>query len=218
MFRVKVALIAVAVVAVATAVVFALVTNALNQSIVQRVEGDVVRAQQQLLVATRLNGVDLASQAATFAREDEFVQIFSKPEADRSQAAYVAVEGRKARLEAKAGDADEGGHHQVGINGVVDEQGRLVARDLNPNWRRGDDLRKDFPSLATALSRGQANKDIWNLDGAMYRVGSAPIKGAAGNVAGALFIGYAQSVQDAREARKLLGTEVAYFVDGKIHA
>ena len=222
MFRIRVALIVGVVVAVATVVVFGRVTQTLQERNLQRVENDVVRAQKELLRASRLEGFDLAYQASTFAREDEFVQIFSKAgDKDKQQAAYVAVEVRKARIENRdTKDKKDGAGQEpqkVGIIGVIDADGHLLARDLQPNWRLGDDLRKDFPSLAVALS-GQPNKDLWNLDGGMYRIGAAPIRGAQGNVIGAVFVGFVQANRDAFNEREVIGTDVAYFLDGKIHA
>ena len=227
MFRIRVALLAGVLVAAATVIVFGRITQTLQERNLQRVENDVIRAQKELLRASRLEGFDLANQAATFAREDEFVQIFSKPsDKDRQQAAYVAVEVRKARLENRDSKEAPSGQatapkgqepQKVGIIGVVDTEGHLLARDLQPNWRLGDDLRKDFPSLAVALS-GQPNKDLWNLDGGMYRIGAAPIRGAQGNVLGAVFVGFVQSNRDAIGERDVIGTDVAYFLDGKIHA
>ena len=35
---------------------------------------------------------------------------------------------------------------------------------------------------------------------------------------GAVFVGYVQSTRDAVAERDVLGTDVAYFMDGKIHA
>ncbi len=211
MFRVRIALIAAAVVAVATAGVFVHINDTRSESIVQRVEAGVDRAQQQMLGVSRLEGVDLATLTASFAREDEFVQIFSKPNEDeRRRAAHVAVEVRNARLEHNAG-------RKAAIIAVVDDQGLLISRDLSPTWRYKDNFKKEFPSLGLALS-GTPNKDVWNLDGAMYRVGAAPIRGPQGQILGAVFVGYVQSVADAKAAKELLGTDVAFFLDGKIHA
>jgi hypothetical protein len=210
MFRVRIALIAAVVVAAATAGVFLHLNNNLNDNIVQRVEAAVVRAQQQLLGASRLEGVDLATQTASFAREDEFVQIFAKAnEDDKRRAAHIAAEVRNARLE-QAG-------RKAGVIGVTDDQGLLISRDLSTTWRYRDNFKKEFPSLGMALA-GTPNKDVWNLEGAMYRVGAAPIRGPQGQILGAVFVGYVQSVADAKAARELLGTDVAYFLDGKIHA
>ena len=80
-----------------------------------------------------------------------------------------------------------------------------------------DDLKARYPSVGKALD-GVANKDVWNFDGHMYRVGAAPIRSRAGAVVGALIVGYVASASDAQSDRDKLGTEVAYFLDGKIHA
>ena len=74
-----------------------------------------------------------------------------------------------------------------------------------------------YPSVGKALD-GVANKDVWNFDGHLYRVGAAPIRSRAGAVVGALVVGYVTSATDAAADRDKLGTEVAYFLDGKIHA
>ena len=217
-FRIKAALFAILIVAAATVFGASYVSKALHDRTVKRVEADVTRAQQVLLRQSRLEGFDLANLAASFAREDGLVQIFSKATVQEQQgAAYVEVEVRKARVEKKPDGDDREGAVKVGILGVVDARGALLARDLQPIWRRGDVLTAEFPSLDAAL-KGAANKDIWNLDGAMYRVGAAPIKGPQGNILGAVFVGFVQSTTDAHAAGQLLGTEVAYFLDNKIHA
>jgi len=216
-FRIKAALIPAVVVAVVAALSAGYVSNWLRDRTVRRVEDDVLRAQKVLVAQSRLEGFDLANLAASFAREDQFVQIFAKPTIEEQQkTAFVEVEVRKARIEKKP-DGDDRDSSKVGIIGVVDARGALLARDLQPTWRRGDVLTGEFPSLETAL-KGIANKDLWNLEGAMYRVGAAPIKGPQGAVVGAVFVGFVQSTTDATEARHLLGSEVAYFLDGKIHA
>ena len=210
MYRVKVALIAASLVFAMTMLVFARVTGSASESILQAVEGNVGRAQLELARSSRLDGVDLASQAAAYAREDEFIQIFTKGnDNDKKTAAHIAAEARNARLEQSG--------RKAGIIGVVDDQGLLVSRDLNPAWRYRDNFKKDYPSLGMALT-GQANNDVWNLDGAMYRVGAAPIRGPQGNVLGAVFVGYTHSSRDALDAKNLVGADVAYFLDGKIHA
>jgi hypothetical protein len=92
-----------------------------------------------------------------------------------------------------------------------------VARDLNINALYDEDFKARYPSVGKALD-GVANKDVWNFDGQLYRVGAAPIRSRAGAVVGALLIGYVASAMDAASDRDKLGTEVAYFLDGKIQA
>jgi hypothetical protein len=214
-YRVKAPLISAVVVGVVTAASAFYVTDSLRARAAKQLEDEVLRAQQVLLRQTRLEGFDLANLANGFAREDELVQIFSKPTPDeQNRAAFIAVEARKARVEHPGGDASG---PRVGILGVVDAKGALIARDLRADWRHGEVLSGEFPSLDIAL-KGTANKDVWNMEGAMYRVGAASIKGPQGNVLGAVFIGFVQSTPDAVSAEQLLGAEVAYLLDGKIHA
>ena len=60
---------------------------------------------------------------------------------------------------------------------------------------------------------GTANKDLWMFDGHMVRVAVGPIRSKAGQVVGALLVGYVSSAQDAAADRKKLGVHVAYFLD-----
>src|SRR5947199_4097893 len=80
----------------------------------------------------------------------------------------------------------------------------------------GEDLRSKFPAVASAL-RGEATKDIWTLQGRMTRVAVAPIIHPDGTIRGALLVGYVLTARDAQIKRDLLGTEVAYFHNGKVH-
>ncbi len=214
MFRVRVALIAALAVAVVTGAVFTAVTSRLDENVTKRVEATVKTAQEQILRSSRLESVDLTKLAADFAREPEFIAALGKTSDDeRRQAAYAECEVRFARME-KAGK-------KAGVIGVVDGRGRLIARDHSLTWRTGDDLTKDFPSLGMALA-GAATKDVWDVDGAMYRVGAAAVRGNNGQVLGAVFVGYVQSAADATEEASRSNVEVAYFFSSKgklkIHA
>jgi hypothetical protein len=92
-----------------------------------------------------------------------------------------------------------------------------VSRDLNINAMYDEDLKAKYPLVGKALD-GVGAKDVWSFDGHLYRVASAPIRSKAGAVVGALVIGYVASASDATSDRDKLGTEVAYFLDGKIAA
>jgi hypothetical protein len=218
MFRVKAALIAAGVVATVTVGAFFYASMRLEDYVKQRVEATVLHAQQQLVRSSRLESVDLTALTAGFAREDEFAKIFAAGgEQARRAAAGSACDGHNGRLE-KA-------EKKAGIIGVVDARGHLVARDLSYNWRYDDDLTKDYPSLAAAIAPGgQPNKDVWEIDGTMYRVGAAAIRDASGRVLGGVFVGYVQSAGDASKEAERSGVDVAYFYESrakggmKIHA
>src|SRR4029079_17404071 len=55
------------------------------------------------------------------------------------------------------------------------------------------------------------------LQGRMNRVAVAPITQPDGTIRGALLVGYVLTARDAQMKHDLLGTEVAYFHDGKVH-
>src|SRR5262249_11334957 len=77
-------------------------------------------------------------------------------------------------------------------------------------------LRSKYPAVGMAL-RGEATKDIWTLANRMTRVAVAPVIHPDGSTKGALLVGYVLTSRDAQVKRDLLGTEVAYFHNGKVH-
>ncbi len=207
MFRIKIMLVAAFVMTAATAAVYFQVTERLSDSGTQRVEANVLHAQQQIIRSSRLESVDLTMLAAEFAREPAFAQLLTNPaDEERRRSGYVECQAHFARLEADG--------RRPGIIGVVDATGHLLARDHSFTWRSGEDLTKDFPSLTQALTK-QPNKDVWDIDGAMYRVAAAPVHSPQGTVVGAVFVGYVHSADDARAEAERSGVDVAYFFETK---
>jgi hypothetical protein len=210
MYRARIPLAAAAVVLLTTIAALISVRTSLASAARADVEKRVERAQATWPSLDLLRGIDLTNETAKLARDEEFGAIFDKKSADEQrQAAFVAVSAHNGRLEAQGRKAD--------LVAVVGANGHVVARDLNINAMYDDDLKGRYPSVGKALD-GIANKDVWNFDGHLYRVASAPIRSRAGAVVGALVIGYNASATDAAADRDKLGTEVAYFLDGKIHA
>ncbi len=210
MYRSRIPLAAAVVVLLTTLAVLLSVRTSLSNATRAVVEKRVERAQATWPSLDLLRGIDLTNETAKLARDEEFGAIFDKKSSDEQrQAAFVAVSARNGRLEAAGRKAD--------LVAVVGANGHVVARDLNINAMFDDDLKGRYPSVGKALD-GVANKDVWDFDGHLYRVGAAPIRSRAGAVVGALVIGYNASATDADADRDKLGTEVAYFLDGKIHA
>jgi hypothetical protein len=210
MYRARIPLFAAAIVLLVTTVVLISVRATLSGAARSEVEKRVERAQATWPSLDLLRGIDLTNETAKLARDDEFGAIFDKKGADEQrQAAFVAVSARNARLE-EAG-------HKADLIAVVSSNGHVLVRDLNINAMYDDDLKAKYPSVGKALD-GVANKDVWNFDGHLYRVGAAPIRNKSGVIVGALLVGYNASASDAQSDRDKLGTEVAYFLDGKIHA
>ena len=125
------------------------------------------------------------------------------------KAVFLAVEARNDWL--------AGQNRRADLIAVVGPNGHVIARNLNPNALYDEDLKAKYPSVGKALD-GVANKDLWVFDDHMYRVGAAPVRSRSGQIAGALVIGYVASANDAAADHEKLGAEVAYFLDGKVHA
>jgi len=210
MHRMKIGLVAAIVLLALTAGVYVVVTRELKESIVQQVDTNVSRAQRILGDVARLEATDFENQVSDFAHRSPVVGVFDKSdETGRRQAAYEQCEKINAGLRT-------GGKPKADIVAILDSSGKVLARDLNVNAMFGEDLRSKFPAVGTALS-GRATKDIWTLQNRMNRVAIAPITMPDGTLRGALLIGYVLTARDAQVKRDLLGTEVAYFHNGKVH-
>jgi hypothetical protein len=209
MHRMKIGLVAAAVLLVFTLGVHAVVTQNLKESVIHEVESDVSRAQRMHQSIARLESLDFANLVAGLAHRPAVVGIFDKTdETAKRQAAFEQCEGLNAYLAAGSRKAD--------IVAVIDSVGKVVARDLNVNAMYGEDLRAKYPAVATAL-KGEATKDVWTFSNRMTRVAVAPIATPEGVIRGALLVGYVLNARDAQLKHDLLGTEVAYFHDGKVH-
>jgi hypothetical protein len=201
-------LVAAGVLIASTLGIYATVKGDLDRTATAAVEQRVQRAEQLFQQLARLEAFDAANFASERAHRPSIAAIPSiGDETERRKAAFTEVEAINATLEKDARRAD--------IVAVLDAQGKVVARDLNPNAMYGEDLKSQHPAVAEAL-KGNLSKDIWNLNGRMTRVAIAPIQGSDGKIVGALLVGHVLSLKEARSRRDLLGTEVAYFHGGKV--
>jgi hypothetical protein len=209
MHRMKIGLVAAAILLVFTVGVHAVITRDLRETVLGEVETQVTRAQRLHQSIARLEALDFANLVAGLSHRASVVAVFDKPtEAAKRQEAFDQCNALNTLLQKAARKAD--------IVAILDSSGKVIARDLNPNASRGDDLRAQYPAVDTAL-RGEPTKDIWTFAGRMTRVAVAPVTAPEGTIRGALLVGYVLNARDARMKRDLLGSEVAYFHDGKVH-
>ena len=209
MHRMKIGLVAAAVLLVFTLGVYAVVTQNLKDSVIREVDADVSRAQRMHQSIARLESLDFANLVSGLSHRPGVVGVFDKTdETARRQAAFEQCEGLNAFLQSGSRKAD--------IVAILDSAGKVVARDLNVNAMYGEDLRAKYPAVKTAL-KGEATKDIWTFSNRMTRVAVAPIVTPDGVIRGVLLVGYVVTARDAQLKHDLLGAEVAYFHDGKVH-
>jgi len=210
MHRMKIGLVAAIVLLALTAGVYAVVTRELRESVVADLNTSVSRAQRIHGDVARLEAMEFENLVAGLSHRPAVVGAFDKSdENSRRQAAFEQCEQINAQLRT-------GGKPKADIVAVLDSSGKVLARDLNVNAMYGEDLRSKFPAVGTALS-GKPTKDIWTLQGRMNRVAVAPITQPDGTIRGALLVGYVLTARDAQMKHDLLGTEVAYFHNGKVH-
>src|SRR5581483_6336584 len=188
----------------------AVITHELRDSVVREVETDVSRAQRMHGDVARLESMEFANLVAGLSHRSSVVAVFDKEdEIGRRQAAFDQCEQLNNFLQTN-------GSRRADVVAIIDSAGKVVARDLNRDAMYGDDLRSKYPAVASAL-RGESTKDIWTFNNRMTRVAVAPIIQPDGTLRGALLVGYVVDARDAQNKRDLLGAEVAYFHNGKVH-
>ncbi len=218
MHRMKVGLVAAVILAAITAASFVGITASLREANQQNVESRVARAQRIYRDISQLDGLKLANLAAARAHEklpaarpdlSSALSVFEKTEAARQQAAFEVSEALNQQLK------QEG--HKADIVAILDEAGKIVARDLNPNADVGMDLRAQFPAVAQALG-GRAVKDVWTWQNRVHEVAVAPITRADHSVVGALLFAWVVSATTAQADHELLDADIGFFHAGKVYA
>ena len=210
MQRMKIGLIAAVVLACLTAVFYVAITDSLKATVRQNVESRVARAQRIYRDISQLNGLKLANLASAYARQPAVLAVFEKAEpAARQQAAYELCEAQNQQLKQDGRKAD--------IVAVLDAEGKIIGRDLNPNADVGLDLKAKYPVVGKAL-QGAAAKDVWTWQQRVHEVALAPVLKADNSVAGAMLFGWVVSAVTAQANRDLLDTEIGFFHGGKVYA
>jgi hypothetical protein len=165
----------------------------------------------------RLSALEFEAFVAARAAQRQLVDVFGGLDLDsRRTRAFDAVEAAHAWL----GDPARGGRGAPDIVLIVDETGRVVARNGARNVMFGKALIPTLPALAVALKTGATRHDVWLEDeqNKLLQTAIAPIRADTGTVLGALVVGYDLSNGLAASEGKLLGRDVAFIVDGKVYS
>jgi hypothetical protein len=210
MHRMKIGLAAAVVLLLVTVGFYASVTKGLRTGTVGEVEQDVVRAESAFAEIGRLRATDSAMQAFERAKRPSVVAVFDRAdETARREAAFAECDALNAGLEKEG--------RKAAIVAILGADGKVIARDLNPNAMWGDDLKAKYPAVSQAL-RGEPTKDVWAMDNRMTQVALAPITKSDGQLIGVLLIGQVLSTKLAQDTRDRIGAEIGYFHAGKMQA
>jgi len=103
-----------------------------------------------------------------------------------------------------------------------------VASVVAKQWTKegGQPGETIIPALNVVMNARVILSDMWNDGGHMMRIGVAPVidpdaVAAADNpegvvIIGAVLVAYAQTADQARQDKRTLGTEIAYYDNGKV--
>src|SRR5690606_11769184 len=102
---------------------------------------------------------------------------------------------------------------------VTDDRGVVIARNQDRNRMYEDDLKAQLRTLAPALASGDPQADVWRFSAGqekLLQAAIAPIRDVGGGVIGAVIVGYDMSNGMAARVARVLGRDVAFFVDDAV--
>lgn len=216
--RPVIAAIAAALIAALSGASYVFTTSRLESEIRRDLRDRVANAQDLLLRNAELEGLALLARAEQLARDPRMVAAVGGDVANPAPA-------ERAFRELRAGlEPDQ----RPDILALTDASGRLIAlftgdkRVSNPiSTAYLEDGAIEYPALALALSDQQLRiADVWSYEthGPM-KVAVAPVIGAgARDTLGAVLVAYGISGEQVARERRLLGTDVAYYVGDTVRA
>ncbi len=208
-YRFKIGLTAAILVIVLDVIFYVATVIPLSSQTDEAIQNAVKRANSLVIRRQRLYGYDILSQAQELAREQGIIHgVQTETEKQRRINVYdMIMEFHKKLAQEEGRKAD--------FLGVVDKEGAIIARDLDPNSMYGEKL-LNYQNVKKALE-GVASKDLWWMKNIMLRTAAVPIWDR-GKIHGAVIIGYEVTASEARSERDEFGAHVAYFVNNTIHA
>lgn len=182
------------------------VTDALSRDITPMVERSVV-----LFDALRTaQGDRYQSLVVAQANSEAAREVFAATNTTaRSQAAFEFAQ----RLARTLGESyPQGRPRPADVVAVTDDQGRVLARNVDARQEVGRDLKNEIEAVGVALQSGNAVHDYVRYDNTKwFDVVIAPIS-REGRVTGLAVVGYELADSIAAEDKARLGAEVGYIV------
>jgi len=101
---------------------------------------------------------------------------------------------------------------------VIDETGRVIARDTDRNRMYGEPLLSRVPVLRRVLQRGASRYGVWAHENKLLQVGVAAVRNDQGGVVGALLVGYDLSNGFAKQEARLFGHDLLFVMGEGIYS
>ncbi len=195
---------------------YAMVKANVEGAFVEEVDSRIASDFQLLSRSIALNGREqlglVEEQAITRPMQDVFGAL---DEGGRRQRAFEASQ----RVSSWLGDPARGPRGRPDITAIIDDGGRVVARDSDINAMFGTDLGAQIPAISQAL-RGVATVAVWEStqDDKAVQVAVAPIRSEEGRILGAVLVGYDLSNGLAQGEGELLGRDVAFVWGDRVYS
>lgn len=163
----------------------------------------------------RADGARLAEGVAQRASSRSVQYVFTASgEANRRRRAFDAAQDVSKWFQDPARGRDERPH----IVAIIDETGRVIARDTDPNRMVGELLAGEIGVLRTVLKRGGSRYGVWRNDDKLLQVGVAAVRNDEGSIVGALMVGYDLSNGFAQREARLVGHDLLFITRERVYS
>ena len=224
MSRTVIAAVVAVVIAALTAIAFFVTSKSYSDKVTKDAEAQLRRAYQGVQQLAELEAIDVSNKAERLAGDKAFVTALkSSSQSERDNQARIGFSSFTSN------DKDQ---IKPDIIALVDANGNLVAMNdmssvVPKQWQNAQKPNETIiPALNVVLGSRVIISDIWNDRGRMMKIGVAPVIDPDAPVPandpdgvviiGAVLVAYEETAQVAQQDKRLLGTEVAYFNDGKV--
>ncbi len=223
MSRPVIAAIAALVIGALTMVAYFVTTSSLESRIRNDVRRRVSNAQELLLRDADLEALGLLKRAEALSRDPRLLLALNAEGKPNAKLAEEVFDIFSRTLEV--------GQPKPTILALTDKAGRVVALHsgdkpvYNPipdTYLSGGEI--EYPALKLTLSKDRyLIVDIWRYeDVGPMRVATVPVvdpsESDENSVVGAILVAHSMTSSDAKREKKLLGADVAYFIDETVHA
>ena len=194
---------------------YLVVRTQLRSELSRRLEDSIGDDSELFARSWRADGARLAEGVGSRAASNSVRNVFTAlGEAQQRGRAFAAAQEVSKWFQDPARGRGERPH----IVAVIDETGRVIARDTDRNRMFGEPLLNRAPVLRRVLQRGAARYGVWELDDKLLQVGVAAVRNDRGGVVGALLVGYDLSNGFAQQEARLIGHDLLFVLGDRIYS
>lgn len=194
---------------------YLVVRNELHSGLSRALEERLDEDSELFARSWRAEGASLVSGVSSRASSTAVRKAFAASgEARRRERAFSAAQGVSKWFR----DPARGRRGRPDIVAIIDETGRVVARDTDPNRMFGQSLLSAVQPLRGVLDSGSPSHGIWPHEDKLLQVGVAAVRNDEGGIVGALLVGYDLSNGYAQREAALIRHDVLFIRPDRIYS